>query len=1068
MAGTIDQLQIEISASSSDAEKQVRSLTDALKKLKTTLGGTWKNPLSSLGGDNAGKKATWVMSSMRQRMKLSVDSSDVTKANKKVGALGKTLTSVGRVAFYRAIRTALKAIGEAFAEGEQRAYMFAKTMGEQTRYIADAYDSLSGATFTMENQLGAAWATLKATIAPVVIEIINLVTAAASALTQLFAILGGKGTYLKANTYAEEWADATAAGSASAKEWKNQLMGFDEINRLEEPASGGGGGGSKKPSDWGNMFEEAPVDSWFQHVKDKLDDLRNSLNFEPLKKAWDELGTAVKRLGDDIVTALGWAWDNLLVPLASWTIEEGLPAGIQLVASALNFLLTVAEKLAPIFTTLWETVFQPMAKWIGDTFLTAVTWLSEKFDTLAEKIESANSLGEFIQSLDGKETVIVAIATAIGAVALATTLFSGASTLARGAIKLFRDALQFLFSPATAAVIVIGGLVLGGMKLYQTYDSVKEAFDKVGEKLAEFKTRAGDPKYWGELATSIVEAIATAIGALAGEAWKFIKELFKKPESDRSMEDIGEWTIEGVLQGIKDKIASVGEWLKTHVLEPFKKGFKEAFGIASPAEETKPFGEFIWEGVLEGIKTAIANIGEWLRTNVWEPFKTALETLFSPSALIEFGKGIVAGIGEGIRSAWHGVQEFFGGGVEEDPSTSHASGKFGARPSGRSFDSSVGTQYTAPVNIDWIDNLSASAETAMKKLASLRSSVSTAFSNIKTSVTTAGTVISSNIKSVWNTASTTVTSKVTSIKNDISSGFETAKNDAATKVNELKSNVEKGFTSLKTSVETTVNALKTNVTTGFSSLRTQLSMTVNAIKTDASNGFTTIKTNIASTVQSITSSTVSSFNSLRTSLTSTVSNIASYITSRFSTVGSSISSAISSGANSAMYSFNHILSSAQNMVSNLIAAFNFDWHLPYIKLPHISWQYEEVDSKFAKFFGVSSMPKLSIDWYAKGGIVDSPTLFGAGEAGREAIIPLERNTEWIGRVAREMTAQQSGRGESIADGIEDSGVVSVLYQLLSVAQDISRADNSGSGNVDFDAFVRRITKVQRQQARAAG
>lgn len=1062
MAGTIDQLQIEISASSSDAEKQVRSLTDALKKLKTTLGGIWKNPVASLGGDNAGRKATWVMASMRQRIKLSVDSSDVTKANKKVGALGKTLNSVGRVAFYRAIRTALKAIGEAFTEGEQRAYMFAKTMGEQTRYIADTYDSLSGATFTMENQLGAAWATLKATIAPIVIEIINLVTAAASAITQLFAILGGKGTYLKASHYAQDWADATAAGSASAKEWKNQLMGFDEINRLKELASGGGGGGASKPSDWNNMFEETPVDSWFQHVKDKLDDLRNSLNFEPLKKAWDELGASVRRLGDDIVKALGWAWDNLLVPLASWTIEDALPAGIQLVASALNFLLTVAEKLAPIFTTLWETVFQPMAKWIGDTFLTAVTWLSERFDTLAEKIESANSLGEFIQSLDGKETVIVAVATAIGAVALATTLFSGASTLARDAIKLFRDALKFLFSPATAAVIVIGGLVLGGMKLYQTYDSVKEAFDKVGEKLAEFKTRAGDPKYWGELATSIVEAIATAIGALAGEAWKFIKELFKKPEGDRSMEDIGEWTIEGVLQGIKNKIASIGEWLNTHVLEPFKKGFKEAFGIASPAKETQPFGKYIWEGVLEGIKTAIANIGEWLKTNVWEPFKTALEKLFSPSELIEFGKGIVAGIGEGIKSAWTGITSFFGG--EEE--TGHHSGGFAPastttnnRPSGNSFNSSIGFRTGAATagsvglrDSDATSGLTAAFQAAQKVAEAAKTAVSKSLEAIKSAFTKTNSSIVSNQKTSWNQIQTAASTQLNTTKNNVNTTLSTLSSTFQTKTADILSKTRTAFSQMNSETSKSVQDMTTNATSSYTQFQQNISST---------------NANIKSSVSDMRSGAVTEFNTLKSNLTSAGANIRTSVTSDFNTVQQSISGSASTAVSSATSNFNNLASNASSAARSIQSAFNFNWSIPHMKVPHLTWTWEETGSAIAKFLGISKIPRFSVQWYAKGGIVDGPTLFGAGEAGREAIIPLERNTEWISRVAREMNAQQGGRGESIADGIEDSGVVSVLYQILSVAQDISRNDNGG-GNVDFDAFVRRVTKVQRQQARAAG
>ena len=64
-------------------------------------------------------------------------------------------------------------------------------------------------------------------------------------------------------------------------------------------------------------------------------------------------------------------------------------------------------------------------------------------------------------------------------------------------------------------------------------------------------------------------------------------------------------------------------------------------------------------------------------------------------------------------------------------------------------------------------------------------------------------------------------------------------------------------------------------------------------------------------------------------------------------------------------------------------------------------------------FGSAKWPTLQ--FAARGGVVNGATLFGStvvGEAGREAIVPLEHNTEWLDLVA-ERVAQQVSRDRPI-------------------------------------------------------
>ncbi|WP_418917683.1 phage tail tape measure protein [Agathobacter sp.] len=96
-------------------------------------------------------------------------------------------------------------------------------------------------------------------------------------------------------------------------------------------------------------------------------------------------------------------------------------------------------------------------------------------------------------------------------------------------------------------------------------------------------------------------------------------------------------------------------------------------------------------------------------------------------------------------------------------------------------------------------------------------------------------------------------------------------------------------------------------------------------------------------------------------------------------------------------SFQSKLDAAHSVVSGFVgklkSAFSFNWKLPDLKIPHIS-----ISGGVAPFgiAGKGSLPSFDIQWYAKGGVMTKPTIFGAsggnllggGEAGDEAILPL--------------------------------------------------------------------------------
>ena len=97
--------------------------------------------------------------------------------------------------------------------------------------------------------------------------------------------------------------------------------------------------------------------------------------------------------------------------------------------------------------------------------------------------------------------------------------------------------------------------------------------------------------------------------------------------------------------------------------------------------------------------------------------------------------------------------------------------------------------------------------------------------------------------------------------------------------------------------------------------------------------------------------------------------------------------------------FNDAMENAKSIVKSgidkLKSFFDFDWSLPKIKLPHFN-----ISGSFS--LNPPRIPSFSVDWYARGGVFNSPSIIGVGEAGQEAVMPLERNTGWISILAQKL------------------------------------------------------------------
>lgn len=183
------------------------------------------------------------------------------------------------------------------------------------------------------------------------------------------------------------------------------------------------------------------------------------------------------------------------------------------------------------------------------------------------------------------------------------------------------------------------------------------------------------------------------------------------------------------------------------------------------------------------------------------------------------------------------------------------------------------------------------------------------------------------------------------------------------------------------------NSIVNFLTPIFDGIKNTVSSVFGNVKDAISNAFNTAKTAVSTAINSIETTISSVFNSVKNTVTTIWNNIKDAITTPIETAKNTISNIV-------------------NTIMGIFGGMNISF--PSIKLPHFSvspsgWEIGDL------LQGI--IPSLSISWYAKGGILDGATPFGqmgnnlliGGEAGKEAVIPLEKDTRGIELIASKLS-----------------------------------------------------------------
>jgi phage-related minor tail protein len=280
--------------------------------------------------------------------------------------------------------------------------------------------------------------------------------------------------------------------------------------------------------------------------------------------------------------------------------------------------------------------------------------------------------------------------------------------------------------------------------------------------------------------------------------------------------------------------------------------------------------------------------------------------------------------------------------------------------------------------------------------------------------------------SVWNKAVSVAQSVWNKIKagasalwSAIKSGLDKVKSFFASVWNAIYSNV----------IIPVISKIKSIVNTLISAIKA----VVDKVKSVFSSAWNAIYSSVVSPV-------VNKIKSIVQTLSSTASSVGNKVKSVFSSAWNGIKSLVGSAIESIKSKISGIWDKASSIASRIKSAFS--GLFKGIKVPRFSlggWTPKDLPR----------LPKISVSWHAKGGILDSATLIGAGEKGAEAIVPLSSQ--------RRMRPFAQAVAKFMPEGSRSTGNTSIHVAQLVVREE-----------ADIERIAQRLNQLQERKERARG
>lgn len=327
-------------------------------------------------------------------------------------------------------------------------------------------------------------------------------------------------------------------------------------------------------------------------------DLFGDVDFGPILSSLGEFGSKCSELSSIIGSGLKWAWDTVLVPLGTWTINAGLPGILNSLGSAFGAVASAIEWLSPLGEALWNNFLQPLASFTGDLLAATFQALAEEFTWIGDSI--SNLFENVLPSITDIGEKIKEIFPQIADFAL--TAFDNAGNYAvTGMIEPIDSGLDLIGAKSTETVSKVtsdmqNATAATGAAGLATVETTVAAMDAITVAEQESITTTSEAVVEGnkQLLDGVLENTAAANTTLATDATNTGNQ-------------------------IANSYTDAANVVTTTAFTPI-----EESGTATAEATSEAFDD-----AANTMKTAWADMGSWFDANVATPIKSGIESITS-------------------------------------------------------------------------------------------------------------------------------------------------------------------------------------------------------------------------------------------------------------------------------------------------------------------------------------------------------------------------------------------------------------------------------------------------------